>query len=156
MTTKSRLENQTSRRRTYKRIDYYPSNLSIAILSTKRTPYAPCNSFSGILDAILEEWANHFGGNTSLTSISVNAASIPELINATTRARLTSENTCPDQGRACHAKTRSGHPCRSKPCPGNTRCKWHGGMSTGPKSTKGKARSLLNLRQYKRKLQPYT
>lgn len=40
----------------------------------------------------------------------------------------------------CHAKTRKGHPCRNKSEPGRRRCKFHGGMSTGPKTLEGKAR----------------
>ena len=40
----------------------------------------------------------------------------------------------------CGAKTRSGTPCRAKPLPGKTRCKFHGGMSTGPRTTEGRAR----------------
>jgi transcriptional regulator with XRE-family HTH domain len=40
----------------------------------------------------------------------------------------------------CQAKTRKGHPCRNKSEPGRRRCKFHGGMSTGPKTPEGKAR----------------
>lgn len=40
----------------------------------------------------------------------------------------------------CGAKTRKGHPCRNKSEPGRRRCKFHGGLSTGPKSPEGKAR----------------
>ena len=40
----------------------------------------------------------------------------------------------------CHAKTRNGLPCRNKSEPGRRRCKFHGGMSTGPKTPEGKAR----------------
>ncbi|MGC3936375.1 HGGxSTG domain-containing protein [Roseobacter sp. EG26] len=40
----------------------------------------------------------------------------------------------------CSAKTRKGHPCRLKSEPGKRRCKFHGGMSTGPKTAEGKAR----------------
>ena len=36
----------------------------------------------------------------------------------------------------CGAKTREGHPCRNKPVPGKHRCKFHGGMSTGPRTPK--------------------
>jgi len=40
----------------------------------------------------------------------------------------------------CDAQTRKGSPCRCKPLPGKRRCKFHGGMSTGPKSPEGRER----------------
>lgn len=40
----------------------------------------------------------------------------------------------------CAARTRKGTPCRNKSEPGRRRCKFHGGMSTGPKTPEGKAR----------------
>ena len=43
-------------------------------------------------------------------------------------------------GYRCGAKTRKGTKCRAKPVPGNRRCKFHGGMSTGPKTAEGRAR----------------
>jgi transcriptional regulator with XRE-family HTH domain len=42
--------------------------------------------------------------------------------------------------RPCEARTRKGTPCRNKSEPGRRRCKFHGGMSTGPKTPEGKAR----------------
>ncbi len=44
----------------------------------------------------------------------------------------------------CGAKTRAGTPCKQKAIYANGRCKWHGGCSTGPKSTEGKKRSAMN------------
>ena len=38
----------------------------------------------------------------------------------------------------CGAKTRKGAPCRNLSEPGRRRCKFHGGMSTGPRTTAGK------------------
>ncbi len=35
--------------------------------------------------------------------------------------------------KACGAKTSSGEPCKRAPSKGKTRCKLHGGVSTGPK-----------------------
>ena len=49
----------------------------------------------------------------------------------------------------CGAKTRpqrGGRPCRRKALR-NGRCRNHGGMSTGPRTPKGRARALANLRQ---------
>lgn len=40
----------------------------------------------------------------------------------------------------CGAKTRKGHRCRLKSEPGRRRCKFHGGMSTGPKTAEGRAK----------------
>lgn len=41
---------------------------------------------------------------------------------------------------ACGAKTRKGTPCRAKALPGKTRCKFHGGCSTGPRTLEGRRR----------------
>ncbi len=50
-------------------------------------------------------------------------------------------------------RRRDGQPCQGLSVPGKQRCKWHGGASTGPKTDAGWARSLANLRQY-RKCEP--
>ena len=39
----------------------------------------------------------------------------------------------------CGAQTRTGRPCRMPPEPGRTRCKFHGGKSTGPRTPEGRA-----------------
>ena len=44
----------------------------------------------------------------------------------------------------CGAKTRAGHSCKQKAIYSNGRCKWHGGLSTGPKTIEGKRRSSMN------------
>lgn len=44
----------------------------------------------------------------------------------------------------CNAQTRKGTPCRNKNIYRNGRCKLHGGLSTGPKTKKGKAASRRN------------
>jgi hypothetical protein len=41
---------------------------------------------------------------------------------------------------ACGAKNRRGEPCRGTIVPGKRRCRFHGGLSTGPKTVEGKAR----------------
>ena len=48
----------------------------------------------------------------------------------------------------CGAKTRKGLPCKRKALL-NGRCPNHGGLSTGPKTIKGKRRALANLIQNK-------
>ncbi len=40
----------------------------------------------------------------------------------------------------CSAKTREGSTCKKRPLKGKTRCRLHGGLSTGPRTAEGKAR----------------
>ena len=47
----------------------------------------------------------------------------------------------------CEATTRKGTPCRNLSEPGKRRCKFHGGMSTGPRTPEGKARIARAQRQ---------
>ena len=48
----------------------------------------------------------------------------------------------------CGARTRRGTPCRCKAL-ANGRCRLHGGLSTGPKTLRGKMKAFQNLRQYR-------
>tara|TARA_R110000868_G_scaffold380784_4_gene647026 strand:+ start:20544 stop:20810 length:267 start_codon:yes stop_codon:yes gene_type:complete len=52
---------------------------------------------------------------------------------------MTSELKPHERVKACGAKARSGHPCKGFAMK-NGRCKFHGGMSTGPKTDEGKQR----------------
>jgi hypothetical protein len=45
----------------------------------------------------------------------------------------------------CGARNRQGRPCQCKKLLGGRKCKFHGGMSTGPRTPEGKARSAANL-----------
>lgn len=47
----------------------------------------------------------------------------------------------------CGAKTRAGTPCKITSIYSNGRCKLHGGLSTGPKTKKGKQQSRINGKQ---------
>ncbi len=47
----------------------------------------------------------------------------------------------------CLAKTRKGSPCQCLAL-ANGRCRFHGGLSTGPKTREGRRRALMNLKQY--------
>lgn len=47
----------------------------------------------------------------------------------------------------CGAKTRAGTPCKQKTVYGNGRCKFHGGLSTGPKTDAGKEQARINGRK---------
>ena len=40
----------------------------------------------------------------------------------------------------CGAKTRRGTACQKPPIQGKTRCRLHGGLSTGPRTAEGRAR----------------
>ncbi len=40
----------------------------------------------------------------------------------------------------CCARTRSGNACRANAIPGKTRCRFHGGLSSGPKTPEGRKR----------------
>jgi hypothetical protein len=50
----------------------------------------------------------------------------------------------------CGAKTRKGTPCKLKAIYASGRCKFHGGLSTGPRTTEGKAKSALNGKRPKK------
>ena len=47
----------------------------------------------------------------------------------------------------CGAKTHSGGTCGHKVIPGKTRCKLHGGKSTGPRTREGRARIAVAQRK---------
>ncbi len=49
-----------------------------------------------------------------------------------------------DNPTLCNARTRSGKPCRALKL-AHGRCKWHGGLSTGPRTAAGIARVTHNL-----------
>lgn len=53
----------------------------------------------------------------------------------------------------CGARTRQGTPCQCQVLPGKTRCKLHGGMSTGPKTAGGiqRIREAQRLRAFIRR-----
>lgn len=54
----------------------------------------------------------------------------------------------------CGAKTRKGTPCKRKDLYSSGRCKFHGGMSTGPRTEEGKRRCAENgKRATQRKLE---
>lgn len=48
---------------------------------------------------------------------------------------------------ACGARTRAGSPCKLKSIYWNGRCKFHGGLSTGPKTDAGKEQARINGRK---------
>lgn len=52
---------QRERRARYCRIDYMPSKEALAIIEAKRGPRYPMNINSGVIDAIVTEWAELTG-----------------------------------------------------------------------------------------------
>ena len=131
---------QRERRARFIRIDYMPSKDAVAIIETKRGRYYPLNINSGILNAILTEWADLTGIKYREVEAPMTSARPPELMHRSARAN--------DFGPShCGAKTRAGTPCRAKRLPGKPRCKWHGGCSTGPRTQEGKSKAAQNLRR---------
>ena len=54
-------------------------------------------------------------------------------------AMIKTSDTEPNDIKLCLAKTRSGAPCQKHPIAGRTRCRLHGGRSTGARTPEGKA-----------------
>jgi hypothetical protein len=77
-------------------------------------------------------------------------ASYREALVAVTERNQKARNT-PQRGERCEAKTRRGTACQCKAL-ANGRCKFHGGLSTGPKTAKGRAKVALNLRRARKNL----
>lgn len=50
-------------------------------------------------------------------------------------------------GLECGARTRAGTPCKRKDLELNGRCKLHGGLSTGPRTERGRLAAKANLAQ---------
>jgi hypothetical protein len=46
----------------------------------------------------------------------------------------------------CGARTRAGGSCQAPVVRGKSRCRMHGGLSTGPRTAEGKARTLAALK----------
>ena len=68
--------------------------------------------------------------------------------------RMTHKPRRKDQPRCGARRKYDGKPCQAKAL-ANGRCKYHGGLSTGPKTPEGKRRALSNLRQYRHDLKSY-
>jgi hypothetical protein len=50
--------------------------------------------------------------------------------------------------RICGARNRRGEPCQCKKLHRGKKCRFHGGMSTGPRTEQGRLRALANLRYW--------
>ena len=58
-------------------------------------------------------------------------------------------------GKRCLAKTRRGTPCQNPAIGGRTRCKLHGGRSTGPRTAEGKARVAAAHKKHGRRFRAH-
>lgn len=156
---------QRERRARLVRIDYMPGREAIAAIDSKRGAYYPLNTNSGVLDAIVMEWAQLTGINkgkveaptTSEASAGIKSAlragayDFDSMLPAWAGSWLAANNARQANRRVmCGARRhRDGQPCRARSEPGKRRCKWHGGCSTGPRTDAGKLRALANLKQYR-------
>lgn len=159
---------QRERRARMTRIDYMPDHDAVAILRAKRAqerPGTPAATNSAVLDSILTDWARLTGLKYSRIDAPQASGSRPEFADEYARAndfgfcqakrapahvRMTSGPTTPKAALRvpCGARRRrDGLPCEALSVPGKRRCKWHGGASTGPKTSEGRIRALLNLAQ---------
>lgn len=151
---------QRKRRKRMVRVDYMPGREAVAILQAKRAQLRPGSlsaTNSAMLDAIVTEWAKLTGIKYSEELKPPTSGRRPEFSDLSARAN--------DSG-FCHSskgpatvassmtrvtcgarRRRDGLPCQALSVPGKRRCKWHGGASTGPRTDKGRARSMSNLRQ---------
>lgn len=56
----------------------------------------------------------------------------------------------------CLAKTRSGTKCQKPPVKGKSRCRLHGGLSTGPRTAEGKARIAASHYKHGKRSKAFT
>lgn len=158
--------NTAQRRRRTKivRIDYHPSDRALACLKARQARERPGSvrgTNSAVLDAIVAEWAELTGIKYWAEIPPLTPGRAPELTDANARANNSGEfcqalkvgasveNKAEQSGRVpCGARRRrDGLPCQALSAPGRKRCKWHGGLSTGPRSAEGRATALANLRR---------
>lgn len=157
---------QRARRARMVRIDYMPGRQALAVLQArqaKERPGSVAATNSATLDAILIEWAELTGlkwkpidrpkgpaGHTGInTHLRAHARANDSGGNAT-RSRQDHGSAREEHRKLCGAKRhRDGQPCQARPEPGNRRCRFHGGRSTGPRTSEGMTRALANLRQYR-------
>ena len=59
-------------------------------------------------------------------------------------------------GQSCGARTRRGTACQKTPLAGKTRCRLHGGLSTGPRTAEGKARIAVAHWKHGRRSKGFT
>jgi len=77
---------QRQRRARMVRIDYMPSREALAVIQTKRGPYLPFSTNSGVIDAIVIEWAQLTGINKQTIETPKTSAKSPEFSDTNARA----------------------------------------------------------------------
>jgi hypothetical protein len=89
----------------------------------------------------LDEWNKIVGKTETVETESKNYTKLQVHLRKPEAVRPSALNTA---GLMCCAKTRAGHACKQRAVYSSGRCKFHGGMSTGPKTEAGKANSSRN------------
>jgi hypothetical protein len=90
-------------------------------------------------------WALHDGLTRAFATERAAAASARRVVQAWRKMKRNRPR--------CGAKRRDGHPCQALVATGPDgeiadRCRLHGGLSTGPRTSAGRARALANLKQF--------
>lgn len=116
------------------RIDYAPGEAAAAVLDALRAKSGHLTN-RAVLDAIVTDWAK------------VNR---PEFLDVSTCAHMTLAGPAAKPSSlarvVCGAtRHRDGLPCEALSVPGKRRCRFHGGMSTGPRTAEGRAKVARNL-----------
>lgn len=143
---------QRARRANKVRMDYMPSPEAQAAIEARRGGLVPGSRHatnSAVLDAIVCEWAKATGINYRLKSMPMTSGASPELIDST-RARMssaTAKNSGLQRVQCGARRHRDGQPCEAMSELGKRRCRFHGGRSTGPRTSEGRARALANLKR---------
>ena len=148
---------QRARRARMVRVDYMPGRHAQAIIAIRREQCRPGSlsaTNSAVIDAIVTEWADLTGIKYGEVESPKTSGARPELSDTYARTYDFGEGRQAKPAKPgavtgkCGAKRhRDGLPCQARPEPGKRRCRFHGGRSTGPKTTEGKARSIANLRR---------
>ena len=89
----------------------------------------------------MSKWVTVYSGSSPLTQKEISSR-LQEAAEQFHRTHINPRRTIPIG--PCGAKTRAGTPCKQKAVYANGRCKFHGGLSTGPRTPEGKRRSALN------------
>lgn len=116
-----------------------PSGITAHIASARTGAYE-----SGQLTALQRDGRRELAGSPKKGAGAPMPAWAADWMAQEARRQATRRVTC---GAKRH---RDGQPCQAKSEPGKRRCRFHGGRSTGPRTSEGKARALANLRQYRK------
>ena len=151
------------------RIDLYADPSTLAAMELRRERWGVMSTNSGALNAIVREWAelkgfrlpgppavrapafsDHSAQARARAIDSAALASLSRSLPAKGLAPSVSPATRPAKAQAdrvrCGARRRrDGMPCEALSVPGRRRCRWHGGLSTGPKTAEGIAKVTANL-----------